>query len=242
MVSPGTAPAPGQPGGAEGALPIAPVLDLEPAPGAPGTTVQELSSNGLVIHAVQGLPELQLDQGAASRHRLVAGPLEGGLGHLHGIMALHHSHHALHLPVHDGLESGGAPHRHDPDPGILPLDPPDVAAGIGVGLVGDGAGVHHAEVGAARIPNGQRPQGFQLLAHALGVVLVGLTPEGPEEDPERPFRHYRTTLPAGDADREGSPPEILGEGPGFPAPPLQGEVDAGQDELLCLGEVQSQSP
>ena len=60
------------------------------------------------------------------------------------------------------------------------------AAGVGVGLVGDGAGVHHTEVGAGGPGGGLRPQRLQLLAHALGVVLVGLAAEGVEVDAHGP--------------------------------------------------------
>ena len=53
----------------------------------------------------------------------------------------------------------------------------------GLGRTRTLTGHHTPTAGRAKIIRGDDPSSLRLLAHALGIVLVGLTPEGTEENP-----------------------------------------------------------
>ena len=175
--APGAGRSPGQARGAERALPVASVLDLQPSPGGAPPAPKQLSTDGLGVHPVQGGPELDLGQrrcretcpGSSHLHR---GP------DLYRIVTLDDVDDAGHGAIRLGLEGRGAPGHHDARVGPLPTKSPDEASGVGVGLVRHRAGVHDEEVGILPLMGRATPSCFRLLPHPLGVVLVRLAAEG----------------------------------------------------------------
>jgi len=145
-----------------------------------------------VVHPVQRPFHSQLNERLLASHPLES--QDGASGHLHRIVPFHHTHHTRHFPVELGFQHRRTPRHHHPNPRVFPLDPPDVPTGVGIGLVRDGAGIHDAKLGLPGTRGGLGPERFQLLPHSLGVVLVGFTPEGPEQDAERLLPHYADRL------------------------------------------------
>ena len=67
---------------------------------------------------------------------------------------------------------------------------PDEASQLDVAFVGHGAGIDDGQIGDGGIIDDNGVTVLERLAHLLGVVLVGLTPEGVEVDV-----HGRTVSP-----------------------------------------------
>jgi len=110
----------------------------------------------------------------------------GGPGDFGRVVAFDHPDDPVHGFVHIGLERRRTPGHDHPHAGVLAAELANETAGLRVRLVGHRAGVddhqlrvvHIAGLGAARL---------KLLAHPLGVVLVGLAAEGVVGDPHGPF-------------------------------------------------------
>ena len=151
-----------QSSGAERALAVAPVLDLEPGPGA-----SLIAQQGPVPGRRRTEGRIQRREVARQRPR---------------VLSRHHAVHLRHAPV-VVLAQGGRTARHqDARARVLPPQPAHQPAGFGIRLVGDRAGVHHQRIRLAGPSDGAGAPDLQLLAHALGVVLVGPAPEGVEPD------------------------------------------------------------
>jgi hypothetical protein len=63
--------------------------------------------------------------------------------------------------------------------------PSEKTTRFSVSLIGNGACIHDAHLGVDPTGNRHHAVGFHLLAHALGVVLVGLAAECVKIDPPR---------------------------------------------------------
>ena len=57
----------------------------------------------------------------------------------------------------------------------------EVAVKLVVGVLADAAGVEENDVGVLDVVGGLHAVGFEQASQALGVVLVHLAPEGPDE-------------------------------------------------------------
>ena len=154
----------GESRGTERALAVAPVLDLEPAAGGAGAPAERAGA-------------VELDEAGSGVGGGGAGAGERAVGRRQDfgrVVSLDDFADFVHRPVVFGPQDGRAAGHDDAGARVAARNASDEAAGVGVGLVGDGAGVDHAEVGGFE----RRGAGAQQLPHALGVVLVRLAAEG----------------------------------------------------------------
>jgi len=165
---PRTARPTGQTGRAKGTLAITTVLNLQPTAGGTLSLSQQRTANRFGVEAIQITPKFELDQGARLRR----------LRDLNRVMASHDPDNAGHLRVFIGTKGGGTTRYDDARVGTLAMQASHEAPRLSIGLIGDRARIDDHEIGLVRTLNRLRAPRLELLAHALGIVLVRLTAEG----------------------------------------------------------------
>src|SRR2546426_5075903 len=114
----------------------------------------------------------------------------GRIEHIRGIRVRHHRPHTWQRRDRAVIERRGASH-HDRLRTAVFRDMTDQATQFDFAFVRDGAGIDDGEIGDCGIIHHRGTARVEGLTHALGVVLVGFTPEGVEVDV-----HGRTVSPS----------------------------------------------
>lgn len=105
-----------------------------------------------------------------------------GLSDLNRVVALYDTSDSIHRGVLFRTQRGGAARDYHPEVWILAADAADKATGFRIRLIGDGAGVDHADFGLGPAFRRVSTSGFQFLTHPFGIVLVRLAAEGLKVD------------------------------------------------------------
>jgi hypothetical protein len=142
-----------KPRGAERALPVTTVLDLEPTPGSTLAPVQDGRPDRFQTRPIQPWIHPELKEGSATCATSLARACHGS-GDLKGVVSRHDAGHTFHLGILAGPKYSRTPGNDDPGLRIFSLEAPNKTPRLGVCRVRHGTGIHHTNVGRAYVVGG----------------------------------------------------------------------------------------